>query len=404
MGIVADRLDPAVWELYALLGPDYPTDVVFRGPRPPVVLGEAGSVSPFGAPSAPSGKSNPQERSEPPPKSARQAVLGLIPPMALKWLGYRRSAARVRDVLQEHRIEIFQAMDAGPQATVVGARQAGCRVVAVYCAPPPVEPVDPLTRSYSRRSFAAAHVRVGLSRHSIRMWAEFLGVEESAFRLIYNGVDVDDHSGVNASQVRDELGIPEDAVVVGMTGRMDPVKGPTVLARAAVAVAGAHPNALFVFTGSGDELPAVERIFRDAGMSDRVRLLGFRADAPRITAAYDVAVVPSVFPEPFGIVVIEAMACAKPVIGSRTGGIPEIIVDGETGVLVDPNDPAPLARKLAELLSSPARRMEMGQAGLERVTRQFSRKAMFDGYEQVYQELLAAPPGSPWDKSPSLRS
>ena len=294
--------------------------------------------------------------------------------------------------MKSNRIEFFQTMDGGPQPTVLGARQAGCRVVAAYNAPPPQEPVDRFTRSYSRRSFMTAHARIGVSRHSIGLWADFLRVDPNEFRLIYNGVDVEDNAGIDPAQVRAELGIPESAVVVGMTGRMCAGKGAPVLARAAVAVARAHPEVLFLFTGSGAELPAVEQIFREDGLGDRVRLLGFRPDAPRVTAAYDVAVVPSVVPESFGIVVIEAMAWAKPVIGSRTGGIPEIIVDGKTGLLVEPGDPGALARSLAELLSSPLRRREMGRAGFERVTQQFTRKAMLTGYEELYRELLAGAP------------
>jgi glycosyltransferase involved in cell wall biosynthesis len=292
--------------------------------------------------------------------------------------------------MKANRIDIFQAMDGGAQPTVIGARQAGCKAVAVYCAPPPEEPVDKLTRSFSRQSFAAADARVGLSRHSIGTWAEFLGVDAKEFQLIYNGVDVEDFTGIDPAQVRAELGIPQSAIVVGMTGRMTAEKGPTILARAAVSIAKAFPEALFVFTGGGNELSAIERFFREAELSNRVRLLGFRIDAPRVAAVYDVAVVPSVFSEPFGIVVIEAMAWAKPVIGSRTGGIPEIIVDGKTGILVESGDSQMLAKALSELLASPARRIEMGRAGFERVTEQFTRKAMFNGYERLYGELLAS--------------
>jgi glycosyltransferase involved in cell wall biosynthesis len=390
MGIVCDKLNRVEWEPYALVRPEYPLDAIFHK-RPPVRLGDVVSANASQAvspPNEPQAEASRRRSLGSPVVLVNRVVSGCTPSSLRRLLGYRRCATRVRQFLEANSVAVFQTMDAGAQPTVFGARQAGCGVVAVYCAPPPDGPSDWLSRLVARRSFRAAQVRVGLSQRNNSLWAAYLGVSAGDFRLIYNGVDVADFAD-DSWAVRAELGIPLGAVVVGMTGRMNTEKGPLVLARAAVTVARAYPEVLFVFTGGGDQLPDVERVFREAGLSDRVRLLGYRADAPRLAAAYDIAVVPSIFPEPFGLVVIEAMAWAKPVIGSRVGGIPEIVIDGQTGTLVEPNDSAALARAISDLLAAPSRRIAMGQVGFERVRQHFSRKRMVAAYVEVYRELLA---------------
>ncbi|MFQ5663087.1 MAG: glycosyltransferase family 4 protein [Terriglobia bacterium] len=133
------------------------------------------------------------------------------------------------------------------------------------------------------------------------------------------------------------------------------------------------PTLRYVVVGRGEDQPRLEERARALGVQDCVRFAGYLApaDLARAYAACDVFVLPSV-QEGFGIVFLEAMAHAKPVVSVRAGGIPEVVTHGETGLLVDPGDPEGLAAALAQLLSRPERRQRMGAAGRRRLEEKFS--------------------------------
>lgn len=138
--------------------------------------------------------------------------------------------------------------------------------------------------------------------------------------------------------------------------------------------------------GGGTELGRVEAAVQHLG--DRFQCLGLRSDVPAILAAAELAVLPTLR-EGLPNVILEAMAAGKPVVASRVGGVPELVVDGETGFLVPPRDPEALARGVLTLLGDPARAEAMGQAGRERVIRCFSLDRMVRETQQLYEELLA---------------
>jgi glycosyltransferase involved in cell wall biosynthesis len=229
-----------------------------------------------------------------------------------------------------------------------------------------------------------------MSAYTASEWAESLGFEKGRLEVVYNGVDSHVFACADGTSVRLQLGIPSTAVVVGMTGRMDAEKGPLVLAEAATQLAAEFPQMYCVFAGAGSEQPRLTAFLRERGLAERSRVLGFRSDIPELTAAYDIAVVPSQFQEPFGLVVAEAMAAGKPVVASRVGGIPEIIKDPETGILLPASDVAAFARAIAILLRSPDTRRRMGCAGRQRVDALFTRSRMIGRYERIYDRLLAA--------------
>ncbi|MEX2027010.1 MAG: glycosyltransferase family 4 protein, partial [Pirellulaceae bacterium] len=260
---------------------------------------------------------------------------------------------------------------------------------SVYSAPPPSsDKGGKLTRYYARLSCQHADVCIAMSAHTAAEWTSYLDIEEGRFEVVYNGVDAALFRQADGSRLREQLGIPPTAVVIGMTGRMEPEKGPLVLARAAAQLAAEFPNVYWLFVGAGSQEQSLRALLHDTGLSQRARVLGFRSDIPELTAAYDIAMVPSLFQEPFGLVVAEAMAAGKPVVASRVGGIPEIVTDGDTGVLVPAGDPAEIARAVALLLRSPDKQRQMGFAGQRRVEQLFTRSRMIGHYLRIYEQLL----------------
>jgi glycosyltransferase involved in cell wall biosynthesis len=202
-------------------------------------------------------------------------------------------------------------------------------------------------------------------------------------RAVRFGIDVDGvaASVVDAAGLRLELGLSEDAPVVFCAARFTAEKGHGVLLQAMAVVAREYPSAVLVLAGDGPLRGAVETESRRRALEDRVRFLGQRGDVPRLLAASDVVVVPSLW-ESLPRVVLEAMALGRPVVASAVGGIPEAVLDGETGLLVPAGDPQRLAEVVVDLLRAPARRTALGEAGQRRARADFSlQRSLSEIYE-----------------------
>jgi glycosyltransferase involved in cell wall biosynthesis len=172
-------------------------------------------------------------------------------------------------------------------------------------------------------------------------------------------------------------------------------KGPHVLLEAAPAILRRVPNAVFLIVGpdfgiAGDLLARAEGL----GISSKFHLLGPKLDEllPSFFAACDVFVFPSCTPiECLGLSTIQAMACRKPVVGSNINGVPEVIVDGSTGFLVEPNNPDELAEKVTLLLEDEVLRNRMGAAGRQRAVEHFDRELLAQQLLDLYRELAPGP-------------
>jgi glycosyltransferase involved in cell wall biosynthesis len=195
--------------------------------------------------------------------------------------------------------------------------------------------------------------------------------------------------------LRREWGVEPDEVLVGQVGRLSAWKGPEDLLAAAAQVAARRDKVRFVLVG--DVVPGEEeRLGRlraqsaALGLEDRVIWAGFRTDVPQVMAALDLLVLPSRLPEPFGMVLLEAMATGKPVIATDQGGPREIVRDGETGFLVPPGDPTALAEAISTLAADAALRRQMGLAARARAVQRFSLTPYVAAVEALYQDLLRA--------------
>jgi glycosyltransferase involved in cell wall biosynthesis len=188
--------------------------------------------------------------------------------------------------------------------------------------------------------------------------------------------------------LRRELGAGDNALLIGMVCRLIEIKGIPYTLRAFHRIANAFPAARLVIAGDGPLRESIEAEAKALGIADRVHLLGWRDDIPRLMAAYDVLVVSS-FREGFGLVMLEAMAQQIPVIGTNVSAIPEVIVDGETGRLVPPGDIDALADVLGQILADNALRQHMGFLGEDRLETHFSASRMVDETIALYRRLLS---------------
>jgi glycosyltransferase involved in cell wall biosynthesis len=183
------------------------------------------------------------------------------------------------------------------------------------------------------------------------------------------------------------LGLPPDSKLVTMVGGLTRRKGVDDLLRAASLTRDAVPEARFLLVGRGDQRRLLEEIVRRLDLAERVRFLGFRRDVQDILAGSDVLALPSQW-EGFGLVLLEAMNAGLPVVGTRRGAIPEVVIDGETGLLVPPRDPEALATALIRMLRDPERARSMGRAGLSRLRREFDMDRAVRAHDELYVDRL----------------
>jgi glycosyltransferase involved in cell wall biosynthesis len=183
--------------------------------------------------------------------------------------------------------------------------------------------------------------------------------------------------------------VAADAFAVAALGRLSTWKGQEVLVDAVARL----PGAVALIAGDawrGDERHARELVARAAalGAADRVRLLGFRDDVGTVLGAADVVAVPSTAPDPLPNSALEAAAAGCCVVAADHGGLPEIIRDGETGVLVTPRDATALADALAALREDPARLHRLGAAAATDVRERFAPSLLLDRVQSLYDRLL----------------
>lgn len=215
--------------------------------------------------------------------------------------------------------------------------------------------------------------------------------------VIYSGVDLARfHPDVDGSAIRSLLGIGTDTPLVGMVARFQPVKGQHTFQEMARRVLATMPDVHFVVAGeepfgvSKDEAyrqQLLETARTDPLLRERLHYIGFRDDVERVLAACDVVVCASQF-ESYGKVNIEAMACGRAIVSTNRGGPSETLVDGITGLLVNPDDPQALAEKVLLLLRDPELRKRMGRAGRKRSLEIFSAKLAAEQYDAIFQKLL----------------
>ncbi len=224
-----------------------------------------------------------------------------------------------------------------------------------------------------------------------RAAAEEFGVRPRRTMVIHNGVDTAAfRPGPPDSELRAELGLSDGARVVGSVGNLRPVKDHPCLLRAFAAACntGRMPvPPVLVLVGDGPERSALEALARELGIAASVRFAGARADVPRLLRLFHVFALASQT-EGISVALLEAMASGLPAVITRTGGNPEVAVEGQTACLVPVGDPGPMGNALAGLLADPERCRAWGEAARRRVEAKFSLDGMVRAYESLYEALL----------------
>ncbi|MDQ3346512.1 MAG: glycosyltransferase [Acidobacteriota bacterium] len=216
------------------------------------------------------------------------------------------------------------------------------------------------------------------------------GVPEVRAVVVHEGVDLGHIDAAPVATLHQDLWLPHEAPVVGNVAALVPHKGQRHLIEAATLVLPQVPDARFVIAGEGELRPAIERQIREHRLEKHVLLAGFRPDVLSLHKAFDLFVMSSLT-EGLGTSVIDAMACGKPVVATTAGGIPELVVEGETGFLVAPRDHQAMARAITILLKDEALRRRMGEAGRTRARLRFSAERMVQETLRVYHRVAMHP-------------
>ena len=248
---------------------------------------------------------------------------------------------------------------------------------------------------------ASRRVDFHLKRHTFSKWKyRQVDVFIAASRLIESMLIGDGipaakivtvHDGVNVGYIEKQpavdahasFGLPHGAPIVGNVAALAAHKGQKHLIAAAARIVRELPDARFVIVGEGELREMLERQIRELGLERHVRLAGFRTDAIGLTKSFDVFAMSSVT-EGLGSAMLDAMACGTPVVATRAGGIPEAIIDNESGLLVPPQDDEALAKGILRLLRDPALRRRLGAGGSTRVATEFSVEKMVRATLDVY--------------------
>jgi glycosyltransferase involved in cell wall biosynthesis len=249
-------------------------------------------------------------------------------------------------------------------------------------------------RLLARRASRFLFISEVVAEHSA-----LLAIPADRRQILDNPFHTEDYAVEAPPGLRGELGLPEDARVVLHVARITPWKGQDVFLRAMAAVLERHPGTVALLLGApGDEVGErfqreLEALVDELGIGDRVVFAGARRDIPEVLALADVVVHCSTTPEPFGRVIVEAMAAGRAVVGADAGGVPEIIDAGITGVLVPPGDPAALADAVSDLLDDPAAAAAMAARAQAAVEERFSIETHARAVCAVYDEVLAGRSG-----------
>jgi glycosyltransferase involved in cell wall biosynthesis len=270
-----------------------------------------------------------------------------------------------------------------PRPLVVGGLASKlCGIPLRFCSRRVNFPLNsPLSRlKYNWIQESVITVSVGIRRTLIEG-----GVCPDLIKVIYEGVDlewVDSQQGPAPEPVNSGL-------VVGTVAHLSPEKGHRILLEAAARVLSRVPDTHFVLVGEGELMAPLKARVEELGIEKKVTFTGFRSDSEALMKHFDVFCLPSLS-EGLSSAILVAMASRLPVVATQVGGIPELVVDGETGILVPPNDATQLADGLCKVLESPQLQEKMGCAGRQRIKERFTLERKLDEMEEHYLSMLAS--------------
>jgi glycosyltransferase involved in cell wall biosynthesis len=245
--------------------------------------------------------------------------------------------------------------------------------------------------SFSRWKYRQVDLFIA-SSNAIRDLLVADGIPADRVMTVYEGIDVDRIARTEPVNLHAAFFLPHNAPIVGNVAALVPHKGQRHLVDAVPQVLARAADTRFVILGEGPLRPELEHRVKQLHLEKHVVLPGFRDDVLACIKAFDLFVMSSET-EGLGTSLLDAMAAGKACVGTKAGGIPEAILDGETGLIVPPRDPAALAAAIVRLLKAPALRDEMGAAGLARARAVFSVEKMVAGTLEAYERVCESGAG-----------
>ncbi|HLZ25603.1 MAG TPA: glycosyltransferase [Ktedonobacterales bacterium] len=304
-----------------------------------------------------------------------------------------RPILRLRRYLRTERVQVVHAMHwlsnltaALAATTMPHVAVVGSTVGMVYTASRGGRYRLALDRALSWRRLD----RMTVNSASLHDYLAASGYPVERLALVLNGVDIPDAARLGSERMsaRARLGIAPDAPVAGIVARLTPVKDQGVFLRAAQIVRDRLPQARFVVVGGGPERSMLETLAAELGLGDAVLFTGQIASSDLVLPAFDVAVLCSRH-EGMPNALLEAGAWGVPQVAIAVGGVPEIVLDGQTGLLAQGRDVDALAARMHRLLSDPALARRFGEASRQHVATKFSTGAMIRHYEEIYTAVAA---------------
>jgi len=221
---------------------------------------------------------------------------------------------------------------------------------------------------------------------------ELIGLPEKKLELIHNGIELSDETEKEYfhtyDEVRQEFDLEKNHLVIGLVAQFRPAKRHDLLIRAVAQLQNKYPSLRLMLIGAGDREQALKDLAEEVGVKGKTIFTGYRTDARRLLHGLDIFALPSdVEGEPISL--MEAMDASLPVVAAKTGGIPEIVVEGKTGYLHEPGDVDGLVHGLDLLLDSSMTRQNMGSAGRARLVEHFSAKRMTREFQLVYEKCFS---------------
>jgi glycosyltransferase involved in cell wall biosynthesis len=315
-------------------------------------------------------------------------------------LGFRagwdpRFAVRLAGICRQHGIRalVLRDFSTGAVGRLVGTALGIRPLIMAEHATGAVTPMRH-HRVIERRLAPLCDAVIAVAEGQIPFLVGEKGHRRDRIHVIYNGIDVDGwQPRAPAPEVLAELGIPPEAPVVGIVAMLRPEKDHRTFLRAAQRLVARLPAARFLVIGEGPERPALEEFARELGLEGTVRFTGRRADIAALVSVCDVCVLSSYTVETFPMAFLEAMAMERPLVGTRVGGVPEMIEEGRNGFLVPPRDPDALADALFRVVSDRGVVRTMGRASRELVRERFSVQRMVRDTEDLIDSFF--PPREP---------
>lgn len=217
-------------------------------------------------------------------------------------------------------------------------------------------------------------------------------IKDSQVKVIYNGVDNTVYYPMDASSIREKFDIAQDALVIGMIGRVNAIKGQNDFIEAVEPLLEKNEQAVAflaggVFPGEEWRLEELDKRIASSSVVSQIHRIDYYDKTSELYNMFDIFVLPSIKPDSLPTVVLEAMACSKPVVGYNNGGIAEMVVDDKSGCLVKPNRPQELSKAISLLLDSSEKREKFGRVGYQRQKELFSLESYIKNFSEFYDNL-----------------